>query len=121
MTIKVIYILGAGSSGSTLLSLLLGAHSRMVNVGEISHIDRYRALDLNCGCGERVSKCSFWSKVFSTKDTQIRDKDGKLTTFNSMIDALNFMSKTGYDFVSAYTITISNQNVYHYLLQKKEM
>ncbi len=87
MTIKVIYILGAGSSGSTLLSLLLGAHSRMVNVGEISHIDRYRSLDLNCGCGERVSKCSFWSKVFSTKDLLAPVKPN-----NSLYKLLRFRS-----------------------------
>ena len=59
------------------------------------------------------------NKVFKAKDTQIRDANGKLTTFNSMIDALNFMSKCGYEFVDAYTLTVSNQNVYHYLLKKK--
>lgn len=58
------------------------------------------------------------NKLFSAKDTQVKDKDGKLTTFNSMIDALNFMSKNGYDFVDSYTITIENQNIYHYLLKK---
>lgn len=60
------------------------------------------------------------NKVFSAKDTQVKDKDGKLLTFNSMIDALNFMSKNGYEFVDAYTLTIGNQNVYHYLLKKKK-
>lgn len=58
-------------------------------------------------------------KLFTANDTQVRDETGKLMVFNSMIDALNFMSKNGYDFVSAYTITISNQNVYHYLLKKR--
>lgn len=58
-------------------------------------------------------------KIFKAKDTQIKDKDGKLTTFNSMIDALNFMNKCGYEFVQAYTITVQNQNVYHYLMRKK--
>lgn len=64
--IKVVYIIGAGSSGSTLLGKFLGAHSKMVNVGEISHIDRYRALDLTCGCGERLSKCPFWNQIFNS-------------------------------------------------------
>lgn len=59
-------------------------------------------------------------KLFSAKDTQVKDENGRLTTFNSMIDALNFMSKNGYDFVDAYTITIQNQNVYHYLLKKRK-
>jgi hypothetical protein len=34
-----------------------------------------------------------------------------------MIDALNFMSKNGFEFVNAYAITMGNQNVYHYLLR----
>ena len=59
-------------------------------------------------------------KFFSAKDTQLKDKDGKMLVFNSMIDALNFMSKNGYDFVNAYVITVNNQNVYHYLLKKKK-
>ena len=58
------------------------------------------------------------NKVWSTKDTQIKNASGKRMTFNSMIDALNFMSSNGYDFVQAYTLTIGNQNVYHYLMRK---
>lgn len=59
-------------------------------------------------------------KLFSFKDTQVKDKNGELKTFNSMIDALNFMSENGYEFVSAYALTIGTQNVYHYLLKKRE-
>lgn len=60
------------------------------------------------------------NKYWSNKDTQVKDENGKLVVFNSMIDALNFLSNNGYEFVDAYTITVSNQNVYHYLLKKKE-
>ena len=44
-------------------------------------------------------------------------KMAKQLIFNSMMDALNFMSKNGFEFVDAYAITSSNQNVYHYLLR----
>ncbi len=60
------------------------------------------------------------NKYWSAKDTQVKDENGKLVVFNSMIDALNFLSKNGYEFVDAYIITISNQNVYHYMLKKKK-
>ena len=60
------------------------------------------------------------NKFWTAKDTQVKDENGKLMIFNSMIDALNFMSKSGYDFVNAYVITISSQNVYHYLLKKRK-
>ncbi len=56
--------------------------------------------------------------VWSNKDTQVKNKDEEVMVFNSMIDALNFMSKNGYDFVTAYAVSIGNQRVYHYLLKK---
>jgi hypothetical protein len=61
------------------------------------------------------------NKLFSSdKDTRVKDANGKNMIFNSMIDALNFMTKNGYEFVQAYTVVVSNQNVYHYLLRKKK-
>lgn len=58
------------------------------------------------------------NKIFSGNDTQLKDSDGKRIVFNSMIDALNFMSSNGYEFVQAYVITVANQNVYHYLMRR---
>lgn len=61
------------------------------------------------------------TKFFSSgKETVLKDIDGKLLEFNSMIDALNFMSKNGFEFVNAFAITVGNQNVYHYLLKNKK-
>ena len=54
------------------------------------------------------------NKLFSKKDNQVKGADGKRIVFNSMIDALNFFSKNGYEYVDAYTVTVSSQNVYHY-------
>lgn len=59
------------------------------------------------------------NKLFSSKDTQVKDENGNLMKFNSMIDALNFFDKNGYEFVNAYAITMGSQNVYHYLMVKK--
>lgn len=61
--ITVLYIVGAGNSGSTMLSMALGAHSQMVSVGELSQLDRYRSLDLPCSCSERVSSCPLWGNI----------------------------------------------------------
>ena len=59
-------------------------------------------------------------KMFTSKDTQVTDADGRPTSFNSMIDALNFMSENGYEFVNAYAMTNENQMVYHYMLKKRK-
>lgn len=60
------------------------------------------------------------NKYWSNKDTQVKDENGKLLVFNSMIDSLNFLSENGYEFVNAYAITLGNQNVYHYILKRKD-
>jgi hypothetical protein len=60
------------------------------------------------------------NKFFSSKDTQVKDENGKRLEFNSMIDALNFFSANDYNFINAYALTSGNQNVYHYLLEKKK-
>lgn len=61
------------------------------------------------------------TKFFSSgKETIVKDMDGKPIDFNSMIDALNFMSKNGFEFVTAYALSVGNQNVYHYLLKNNK-
>ena len=42
----------------------------------------------------------------------------KVHTFPSMIEAMNFMSKNGWEFVQAYVTTSGNENVYRWLLKK---
>ncbi len=61
------------------------------------------------------------TKFFSnnTDALLLKDENGEGIIFNSMIDALNFMSANGYKFVSAYALTLGSVNVYHYLMQKE--
>jgi len=61
----------------------------------------------------------FGEEMKAWTDNRIRDpKTGKPIVFNSMVDALNYMGERGWEFVQAYAVTTSNQNVYHYLLKK---
>lgn len=61
----------------------------------------------------------------STKGSQVKDKDGKLKVFNSVIAVLNHMENNGWAYIDAQVVTIpggmgGNQNVYHYLFRKKD-
>lgn len=56
----------------------------------------------------------------SAKEISILDEENKPVVFNTMVDALNFFAKFGYKLSQAYVITVSNQNVYHYLMEKTE-
>ena len=61
------------------------------------------------------------SKLFGSAKKQfaILDSNGKAMEFNSMIDALNFMTEIGYKFEQAYTVTAGNSSVSHYLMSKE--
>ena len=61
---KVLYIVGVGRSGSTLLERMLGAVPGSVNAGELNAIfSRVATQDQRCGCGEPFSACPFWQEV----------------------------------------------------------
>jgi hypothetical protein len=58
---------------------------------------------------------NFW------KDNRVKDElTGKAQSFNSMVDALNYMGEQGWEFAQAYVVTIGQQNVYHWLLKKEK-
>jgi hypothetical protein len=60
---RLVYLLAASHSGSTLLSLLLGSHPEICTIGELKltslgDLERYR-----CSCGEFLLQCPFWKSV----------------------------------------------------------
>jgi len=56
-------------------------------------------------------------KFFS--DNRYKDEAGKVVSFNSVIDVLNYQNSQGWDFVNAYAITVGGQNVYHYVMKRR--
>lgn len=62
--VKVLYIMGAGRSGSTLLDMVLGSHPDVRGVGELINLpDKGWISNEHCSCGRRANDCSFWSDV----------------------------------------------------------
>ena len=61
--IKVIYILGAGRSGSTLIDTVLGQHENVFGCGELGHFAHPFMNDVLCSCGELFPLCSLWSGI----------------------------------------------------------
>ncbi|RZK24998.1 MAG: hypothetical protein EOO43_06630 [Flavobacterium sp.] len=53
------------------------------------------------------------------QDNRVKNEEGKVASFNSVIDALNYMNGQGWEFMNAYPITTSSGNVYHYLMKRK--
>ena len=52
------------------------------------------------------------------KDTRLKNDEGKLKKFNTVIDALNYMGKEGWIFVNAFPVINGTTQVYHYAFKK---
>jgi hypothetical protein len=61
------------------------------------------------------------TKLFSVKEAVLTDENNRVIYFNSMIDALNFMSKNGYEYLDSCVFFGSEQqNTIYYILKKKK-
>lgn len=71
-------------------------------------------LNIRIDIGQKIKLMS------SNSDTAgIKDANGEVLIFNSIIDALNFMSANGYEFVTSNILVEGEQNVYYYLMKKR--
>lgn len=67
--VRVLYVMGSGRSGSTVLDVVLGNHPEAVSAGELTNISRSGWADGRidrspfCACGRRYTECPFWSEV----------------------------------------------------------
>lgn len=58
-------------------------------------------------------------KWISFKDTRVKDELGKVKSFNSLVDAMNFLGRAGWKLVNAFLVTESSQNIYHYVFKRE--
>lgn len=59
-----LFIGGLGRSGTTILELSLATDTRVVSLGEVTHLWRRSLLDdETCGCGKNFHACAFWTEV----------------------------------------------------------
>ena len=62
---EIIYLMGAGRSGTTALSVFLGNNENILSVGEINQFFEHLLGEKQCSCGKNLEKCDFWSNVLS--------------------------------------------------------
>ena len=53
------------------------------------------------------------------KDNRLKEENGRVRKFNTTIDALNYMGKSGWTLVNAFPVLVgTNSQVYHYVFKK---
>jgi len=63
-SIQVLYIMGYGRSGSTVLDIVLGNHPDVESVGELINLPRSAWINNEfCACGQRANECQYWVNV----------------------------------------------------------
>jgi hypothetical protein len=70
---RMIFIASLRHSGSTLLDLILGGHSRLIGLGEVARFLEQGVEEAGqavCSCGNKMDQCLFWSKVASRLPSQ---------------------------------------------------
>jgi hypothetical protein len=68
----VIYILGTGYCGTTILGLSLGVHDKIVDLGELSYfLEELKSYNVEeiyqnriCGCGNKLIECDYWGEFY---------------------------------------------------------
>lgn len=73
---RVLYIVGLGRSGSTLIDTILDSHTCVASLGGVRRLTHY-ASKRPCPCGApRFADCTFWSRV----DDALKEHLGRSTT-----------------------------------------
>jgi hypothetical protein len=98
----ILYIGGAGRSGSTLLELIIGNLPGYFSIGEVCRFFEYILHGkMRCGCGERLNECEFWSKIMDRLESKNVDIERMAHLNNCLTRTRNFhkllfYSKTKY-------------------------
>jgi len=86
--VKVIYIVGTGRSGSTILEELLATHKDIFNAGELIHTwERGFEKNYLCGCGRLCWDCPIWGDI--KKDLEQRLGNGYITQIKNAFKTVN--------------------------------
>ncbi len=93
--VRVIYIIGAGRSGSTLLDTVLANHPDVVGVGELVnlHSAGWTSNEV-CACGELGTKCGFWTRV--RESWQRRVPEATVEGYVALQKRIEFYSGLGF-------------------------
>jgi hypothetical protein len=84
--VTVIYIMGAGRSGTTILTTLLGGSSLIFSTADLMQVYDYKSQDKTCGNGVKFSKSEFWKSVFKCFPVEYNNNASNIAKRNHKIE-----------------------------------
>lgn len=98
--IKIIYIMGAPHSGSTLLNIVLGEGKNCLSLGEFQYLFKVIKRKGLCSCLMRLNECNFWRELlnnfFGSNLEKELDYILKIQKKIEKIPIINFLKKDRY-------------------------
>lgn len=84
--INLIYLLGAGRSGTTAFATILGAHPEIHTAGEMHQFYDHLRDNKPCSCGYRLEECVFWSDLIKNFPENIIQFPDKLQLISDQLE-----------------------------------
>ena len=92
-----------------------------IDINRLDHVKYIELVSISRFLSNKVViSIDYGQAVRIGENQRIKDRKGKNRTFNSVIDALNFMDKNGWEYLNFYVLNNRDANEIHYLLRKKE-
>ncbi|MAN28517.1 MULTISPECIES: sulfotransferase [Mesonia] len=82
--INIIYLLGPGRSGTTLLATVLDNFSNICTLGEMHQFLEHLQDEKECSCGKKLERCPYWSDIISN----LVEKDFELDYYRNLSENL---------------------------------
>ncbi len=90
---EILYVMGTGRSGTTILEVLLTNDDGITGTGELKHIFRDAFVrDLQCSCGRSGHQCELWARVLHTSGWSREDCETLRATVEQLEGHANFPS-----------------------------
>lgn len=84
MKYNVIYVVGAGRSGSTLLEALLGTDGKFFAAGELSNFTNAFNSSYYCSCGLKLNNCDIWKNIYLDWISKFRTDESSFKNFERL-------------------------------------
>lgn len=106
---SIIYLLGAGRSGTTLLATVLNAHPNIHTMGEMHQFLKFLKSNIPCSCGLLLDECPFWGQIleqlkFSKEEIVLKHEEASLNEQHRNIPGILIGKKRGKEYLETQNL-----------------